>query len=118
MRISDWSSDVCSSDLLEAAVQAPHAGHRRRQRSADQKARTAGLVQEWRVDVGRVDEKVWPVAIACRAVRQPGQVIEEILSGMSQREVRVDIREAQLSEAEHHHGMGKASGGGKVGNDG
>src|SRR3546814_4329500 len=23
MRISDWSSDVCSSDLLEAALQAP-----------------------------------------------------------------------------------------------
>src|SRR3546814_7799741 len=47
----------CALAELEAAVQAPHAGHRRRQRSADQTARTDGLVQEWRGDGGRAEER-------------------------------------------------------------
>src|SRR3546814_4089986 len=44
MRISDWSSDVCSSDLCAAAQgrDEPGAPHRRSRRRADRSRGTAG----------------------------------------------------------------------------
>src|SRR3546814_3747216 len=70
MRISDWSSDVCSSDLLflardrrrlaelEAVVDAVVARQSRGQDQPDAEAGPAAVLQEVRIDVGRVDEEV------------------------------------------------------------
>src|SRR3546814_6973693 len=51
MRISDWSSDVCSSDLIECAREAFE--------SCDIFVFTLGLTETWR---SRVDGTVFPVA--------------------------------------------------------
>src|SRR3546814_3880786 len=54
MRISDWSSDVCSSDLVRRQVvaQAAHSGDELRQRLARQRAPAPGHLAP---PVGRVD---------------------------------------------------------------
>src|SRR3546814_1897660 len=45
MRISDWSSDVCSSDLVEARPQFHQGGHRlSRLRRLDQRLDDGGVV--------------------------------------------------------------------------
>src|SRR3546814_16763091 len=55
MRISDWSSDVCSSDLhdLEAFQKAPHGPHDQQEAEAEQ--RIDGIAQ-LQIFVGLLDE--------------------------------------------------------------
>src|SRR3546814_64298 len=105
MRISDWSSDVCSSDLADRApLDAPEAAEdvaRMRRlhleeialvdRLADQFVHVIGLVRRWRDQ--RVEAFVGAViGIARRAERHAaavvlGQIVEEVADA----EQRLDI---------------------------
>src|SRR3546814_13995811 len=46
MRISDWSSDVCSSDLLDVGEVVEEAGQRAGDQLAERVAQQPGLVEE------------------------------------------------------------------------
>src|SRR3546814_13718729 len=63
MRISDWSSDVCSSDLFRLQVlRAPNDLQRDRRRGADR------LLTDVRIEEGR-----GPARSECRCEQLPGQ---------------------------------------------
>src|SRR3546814_20200714 len=51
MRISDWSSDVCSSDLADIPAPALHAGHPAARLGADCRGRRNG--GDARAEIGR-----------------------------------------------------------------
>src|SRR3546814_2275148 len=58
MRISDWSSDVCSSDLLEHHGDAVHAQAAQRRRIAGGDVDQAGLVAHQDLAAGHLVEAV------------------------------------------------------------
>src|SRR3546814_13211515 len=64
MRISDWSSDVCSSDLLSAALKgSPRKEHPDLKRWIKEDAdRLAGLAkQDFKTESGRVHTAQWVI---------------------------------------------------------
>src|SRR3546814_3737073 len=92
MRISDWSSDVCSSDLIEvahhrAAVQRGIFGQQRARAAG---ADLAGAQRAQRLQVGACDSRMADVADdqdlergEIRALRlAQGQHVEQALGGM------------------------------------
>src|SRR3546814_17510818 len=75
MRISDWSSDVCSSDLLDGAVPDRRAGGRlfRYRLFSDASGSGRGSASQSRAGVHRVGAgAVQSVDCRCAAVGDPG----------------------------------------------
>src|SRR5258708_1323244 len=55
---------------LESAIHAPYARERAGEYGADLERRPAAALQERRIDVGRVDEEVWPQIFAARRLAE------------------------------------------------
>ena len=87
---------------LEAGIHAPQAGQRRRQRGANEKAGPTRGLQEIRIDIGRVDEKMRAEEFPDFGGRQLGEIVGELLLGVAPGEVGVGLREADLGQAVHH----------------
>src|SRR3546814_8923076 len=85
MRISDWSSDVCSSDLIGKAVLVEPAGHQDREGQGDNRSGKGGQCQGDGERVGeagegadrRADQRVAPRRVRpCRPVTRRGAAAE------------------------------------------
>src|SRR3546814_7523153 len=97
MRMSDWSSDVCSSDLMAAEARADGGGRRQRQRD-DLDARADRTVPA-------LDQLVAD-AVPGQAAAQSGQVRGEGEAGQgvrSGREADVILREIRIAEIGRAH---------------
>src|SRR3546814_7471042 len=103
MRISDWSSDVCSSDLVEqhavaAAVAEPSLEHR----LPGDLPRCAVVAETVLVHVHAVDQHA---AVAVRPRRMPGQrrALEPVVAGVQAgRQLRMRRRIGAGHRSEEH----------------
>src|SRR3546814_10104845 len=96
MRISDWSSDVCSSDLVEqhavaAAVAEPSLEHR----LPGDLPRCAVVAETVLVHVHAVDQHA---AVAVRPRRMPGQrrALEPVVAEIGRAHVSTPVTNAHL----------------------
>ena len=95
---------------LEAGVHAEQPRQRRRQHRADAEARSAGCLQEDRVDVGRVHEEVRAIELARRHGRQLDDIVDQLGLAVAPGEIGVALRETDLCEPVHHRRPGERLG--------
>src|SRR3546814_5084283 len=77
MRISDWSSDVCSSDFVCARLEFPHGQHPPPRLNPDfAPLRVIGWPWE-----GVPDDPAWREAMAAHPQARPARVVEQDRSG-------------------------------------
>ncbi|MNS60425.1 hypothetical protein D3C72_934220 [compost metagenome] len=100
----------CAFAQFEARVHAPQPRTHGGQRRADEEAGTAGGVQEVRVDVGRVDEEVGPVALAPWRLVELLEVLAQFLFVVAPGEVGIALRVPDLAQAGHHRRLGEGFG--------
>src|SRR3546814_6543932 len=102
MRISDWSSDVCSSDLAIAGKSAPVAGRSARGRSARTRPTVPRRMKESGVNPG--EDPRWHAAL--NAMRHGAKAVpddpELMIAGMQGlADVIVQLDDALMRSEEH-----------------